>query len=247
LNDLKNENKEINQNENDPDYVQITPCNPPSKEVDVIHSKSPKNEKVVQIVHSQNQIINAIEMQVVATNIKSNKDLETIRTQDDQEKSKSIFNIKGKKHAGYLILLSGLIHNIMDGIAVGVTFASRKIPIIISTNIAILLHEIPKEMGDAGILLASNFSPCSVLFWNVANNITNIIGTIIGIAIGEFSEASNAYSMAFVAGNFFYIALAEMVPEIMSKKGICNQILQFSFIILGIGLMFIILLFENEE
>lgn len=164
---------------------------------------------------------------------------------DTDAPKESIFNMKGKKTAGYLIIISSLIHNVMDGIAIGISFGSRDNGIILATNIAIILHEIPKELGDAGILLNSKFNHWSVLFWNVFINITNVIGTIIGIGVGKISPASNAYSLGFVAGNFFYIALAEMIPEIIRKKGLWTHISQFFFVIFGIGVMFLIVLYES--
>lgn len=161
------------------------------------------------------------------------------------QKKDNSMSLKTKKPAGYLIIISSLIHNIMDGIAVGIAFASQKIPLIIATNIAILLHEIPKELGDAGILINSNFTPKGVLFWNVFINFVNVVGTIVGLGIGQISETSKAYSLGFVAGNFFYIALAEMIPEIMQKRGLWMQISQFFFILFGILVMFLIVYFES--
>ena len=133
----------------------------------------------------------------------------------------------------------------MKGIALGITFASRKISVIISTSIATMIHEIPKEIGDAGILLHSKFYIWGVLFWNVTKKITYVIGTIIGIGIGYISQSSKAYCLGFVAGNFFYKALAEMVPELMKLRGTCQQIIQFSFILIGIGIMFSIAILEK--
>jgi zinc transporter ZupT len=192
------------------------------------------------IDHQQNQVLNSKEK------FNINNPSEKINIDNEKSKPKeNVLSLLNKNPAGYLVLLSGTIHNLMDGIAVGIAFASRKIPVIISTNIAIVLHEIPKEMGDAGVLLQSKFNPWAVLFWNILHNLTNVIGGIIGIALGQISQSSKAYCLGFVAGNFFYISLAEMVPVIMKKKKLWDQILQFGFIILGIGIMFLILLLED--
>jgi zinc and cadmium transporter len=143
-----------------------------------------------------------------------------------------------------MIIISSTIHNILDGMATGVVFASRKVPLIISTNLAILLHEIPKELGDAGILIYSNFNIWSVLFWNSIVNVTCIIGTVIGLSIGSLSKRSESYCLGFVAGNFFYISLAEMIPVIIKKKGAWNNFLQIAFILIGLSIMFGILYIE---
>jgi zinc transporter ZupT len=143
-----------------------------------------------------------------------------------------------------MIIISSTIHNILDGIATGVSFSSRKVPLIISTNLAILFHEIPKELGDAGILIYSNFNIWSVLFWNSLINATCIIGTIIGLSVGSINKRSESYCLGFVAGNFLYISLAEMIPVINRKKNLLNNMLQILFILVGLLIMFAIIFIE---
>jgi len=154
-------------------------------------------------------------------------------------------SLKNKKPVGIMIILSSAIHNVLDGLAIGIAFASRKSPLIISTTFAIFLHEIPKELGDAGILLYSKFNIWAVLFWNSIVNVTCIIGTIIGLSLGSFSKRVECYCLGFVAGNFLFISLSEMVPIIMRKKGMFNNVLQILFMLFGILVMFAIFLIEE--
>jgi len=48
--------------------------------------------------------------------------------------------LKGKKSAGYLNLLSSLVHNFFDGFAIGVGFASQDKSVYIPVVIAIFAH-----------------------------------------------------------------------------------------------------------
>ena len=173
--------------------------------------------------------------------------LEIENTQIISVKQQSCLSLKGKKPVGLLILISSAIHNIMDGIALGIVFSSRKIPVIVSTTVAIALHEIPKELGDAGILIHANFNIWSVLFWNSIINLTAILGAIIGLTLGNMNESSESYAMGYVAGNFFFISLAEMIPVILHKKGLWENIIQFIFMMIGLAIMFLILLLEAKE
>lgn len=175
-------------------------------------------------------------------NISLNRD-ETANTQIKD----GIFNFKNKKPVGIMSIIASIIHNTLDGVALGIVFASKNTSVILSTCLAVIFHEIPKELGDAGILINAKFSLFSVLFWNVSINIFCIVGAIIGVAAGEISEVSQSYALAFVSGNFLYIALTDMIPEIIHKKGVMQTIIQFLFIIIGLGIMFIILLFEADE
>ena len=52
-----------------------------------------------------------------------------------------------------------MIHNIIDGLAIGIVCSTRDIKLISSTAVAIIAHEIPHEVGDTGVLINSRFSP----------------------------------------------------------------------------------------
>lgn len=152
--------------------------------------------------------------------------------------------LRGTKSVGILVVFSEIIHNIIDGIAIGVVFSSRKPTPIISTVIAIILHEIPKELADAGVLIHSNFGFWAILFWNSMSNIGAIFGAIIGLAVSEINKLSNFYLLSVTAGNFLYISLAQLIPILVHVKGKLINFLIFTGIFLGIGIMYLILLLE---
>ena len=55
-------------------------------------------------------------------------------------------------------LISSLLHNFVDGLAVGVAFSLGNPREFIGVTVGIIAHEIPREMGDVAILLKSRFS-----------------------------------------------------------------------------------------
>lgn len=68
---------------------------------------------------------------------------------------------KFKPTLGYLNLVSDFLHNIMDGLALGVIFATVKddnFGTTIATLIAIIIHETAQEIGDTSILLENKFT-----------------------------------------------------------------------------------------
>ena len=56
-------------------------------------------------------------------------------------------------------LIGDFIHNITDGLVIGVLCAAKNKADIASSLVAIVAHEIPQEIGDVGILLHSKFTP----------------------------------------------------------------------------------------
>ena len=64
---------------------------------------------------------------------------------------------KSKKITGYLNLLANCIDNFIHGLAVASSFLSS-FRLGLTTVFAILVHEIPHEVGDFVILMNSGFS-----------------------------------------------------------------------------------------
>lgn len=69
--------------------------------------------------------------------------------------------------------------------------------------------------GDVAILVSAGMTLRQALFYNLLSAATCYIGFIIGVLVGELSEAS-VYIFAFAAGMFLYISLGNMVRFIFS-------------------------------
>jgi zinc and cadmium transporter len=61
-----------------------------------------------------------------------------------------------------MILFSDGMHNFLDGVAIASAFHLGTEAGIITT-ILVLLHELPQEIGDFGVLLNSGFSKVKAL------------------------------------------------------------------------------------
>ena len=69
-----------------------------------------------------------------------NEDEVSLSTIDNEN---SFTNFKNKKIEGYLNLVGDFLHNITDGLILGILFASKNKKNVISTTLAIVAHEIP--------------------------------------------------------------------------------------------------------
>lgn len=58
------------------------------------------------------------------------------------------------------------------------------------------------------------------LICNGSINFSALIGTIIGLALGEMGDKTDAYLNLFIAGNFLYIGLVDMLPTIREEKSL---------------------------
>ena len=136
----------------------------------------------------------------------------------------------------YLILISDGIHNFIDGLIIAASFVVA-LPIGVVTVLAVVLHEIPQEIGDFGVLVYGGFKKVKALFLNFLSAITAILGGIAGYFLSEKIGESIVFLLPFAAGNFIYIASSDLIPEINHKVNIKKSIIHFFVFLLGIGLM----------
>src|SRR5258706_4429874 len=69
------------------------------------------------------------------------------------------------KPVGRILLLSDGLHNFVDGLLIGASYlAGRKIGI--ATTLAVILHELPHEIGDFGILIDAGYSRSRAVLFN---------------------------------------------------------------------------------
>ncbi len=144
----------------------------------------------------------------------------------------------------YLILVSDAIHNFIDGLVIAASFAVS-LSIGAVTTLAIALHEIPQEIGDFGILIYGGFKKIKALLLNFASATTVILGGIVGFLLSEQIGDYIIFMLPFAAGNFIYIAAADLIPEIKSKGGLAKMAVYFFFFLLGIAFMFLLKLIQT--
>jgi zinc and cadmium transporter len=137
---------------------------------------------------------------------------------------------------GNLVIVSDGIHNLVDGLAIGAAFMVSP-EIGVATTIAIALHEIPQEIGDFGLLIHAGFSRMQALAMNFISALTAFVGLGAAFLLGEAHEELIPLIAAFAAGNFIYIALADLVPELQKTTDKKRSVLQVGMIVLGIVAM----------
>ncbi|MFN4181247.1 MAG: ZIP family metal transporter [Candidatus Paceibacteria bacterium] len=144
---------------------------------------------------------------------------------------------------GKLVLFSDSVHNFIDGVVIGVSFMVS-VPVGIATTIAVILHEVPQEIGDFAVLLHAGYSRARALWLNFISALAAVLGTLVAFLIGQNSEIFIMYVLPFAAGGFIYIAGSDLIPELQKTKVFKQSLAQFSAIILGILLMLALTLLE---
>ena len=139
--------------------------------------------------------------------------------------------------AGTINLVSDAIHNFIDGILIAASFLAD-IKLGITTSLAILLHEIPQEIGDFSILIHSGFKIKKAVWFNFLTALFAVLGTAL-VLIFRSSEALNiSYLLPITAGGFLYIASSDLIPELHKKNQPIESIFQIIFLLVGIFVMY---------
>ena len=136
----------------------------------------------------------------------------------------------------YLNLFGEAFHNFIDGIAIAASFViSFKLGL--ATTLAIILHEIPKELGNFGVLIYGGFSRNRALFYNFISALAAVIGALVGYFISDFAHGFSNFVMPLTAGGFIYIATSDLIPEIHKEKDQRRATLAFVSFLFGILFM----------
>ncbi|MBS3073733.1 ZIP family metal transporter [Candidatus Pacearchaeota archaeon] len=137
---------------------------------------------------------------------------------------------------GIMNLVGDGVHNLIDGMIVAGSYLIS-IPLGISTTIGIILHEIPQEISDFGVLLYAKFSKKKALFFNFISACFAFIGAFLAFFLGASIEGFSIFLIAFAAGGFVYIAGSDLIPELHKETKIKKSLMQLFGILLGIALM----------
>jgi zinc and cadmium transporter len=138
------------------------------------------------------------------------------------------------KPAGPMILIGDGLHNFTDGILLAAAFMTdARLGIV--TTLAVAAHEIPREMGDFGVLLDAGFSWPQALLWNMVFSLAAIAGGIVGFVGLSIAQPAIPFVIAIAAGSFIYIAIADLVPGLHEVKGARAGIIQSGAIAGGVA------------
>lgn len=144
---------------------------------------------------------------------------------------------------GRLVLFTDGFHNFIDGAIIGASFLIS-IPVGIATTVAVILHEIPQEIGDFAVLIHAGYTKKRALWLNFISALTSIVGLVAFFVFGNIIPDVAMWIIPIAAGGFIYIAIADLIPELHKTKKIKHSIIQLAIIIIGILSMVALTLLE---
>jgi zinc and cadmium transporter len=115
--------------------------------------------------------------------------------------------------AASLVIVGDAFHTFVDGAVIGAAVMTS-VPLGLTTALAVAAHEIPQEVGDVAILLRAGYSRMRAFTLNVLAGAGGIAGAAAMVLASRIVPRGMPYVLAFAAGNFLYVAMADLIPDL---------------------------------
>jgi zinc and cadmium transporter len=129
------------------------------------------------------------------------------------------------------------LHNLLDGLIIGAAYVAD-FKLGLATTVAVLLHEIPQEIADMGVLLYSGMSRRKAILFNGLTACAAFVGAIVAVALGPaLGDHLREVLLPLTAGAFIYIAGSDLIPELHKETSTPAAMGQFVLFAGGLALM----------
>ena len=132
--------------------------------------------------------------------------------------------MKSKLKRSTMLVLAVTLHNIPEGMAVGVVLAGAyygnaliTISGALALSIGIALQNFP-EGAIVSMPINDSVSKKKSFMYGVLSGIVEPVSSLITIFLIKFIEPALPYLLAFAAGAMIYVVVEELIPESQAKK-----------------------------
>ena len=136
--------------------------------------------------------------------------------------------------AASLVIVGDAFHTFVDGAVIAAAVLTS-VPLGVTTAIAVATHEIPQEVGDVAILLRAGFSRLRAFMLNLAAGLGGILGAVAMLLASEWIPNLLPYVLSFAAGNFLYIAMSDLIPDLHRGGVEGGPVRQLLLIVAGVA------------
>lgn len=124
--------------------------------------------------------------------------------------------LRSKMRRSWLIALAMIIHNIPEGLAIGVATAYDT-KLGLSTALAIGVQDIPEGAAVSLPVKYAGRKRATALVLGAVSGLVEALGVLIGAAVFSLARALLGFGMGFGAGAMIYVVVEEIIPEVFRE------------------------------
>jgi zinc and cadmium transporter len=132
-----------------------------------------------------------------------------------------------------LIIIGDAVHTLVDGVVIAAAVLISP-ALGVATAFAVIAHEVPQEAGDFAVLLSAGYSRTRALILNLSSAAGGLLGATGMLLFADDAPRLVPFVLAFAAGNFMYVAMADLIPTLHRGQLDSNATRQVTLVTLGI-------------
>ncbi|MCQ2996022.1 ZIP family metal transporter [Pseudomonas syringae] len=113
----------------------------------------------------------------------------------------------------WLFVLAITLHNLPEGMAIGVGFANGDMEVGVPLATAIAIQDIPEGLAIALALRVTGLSSMKAMLVAVGSGLMEPIGSLIGLGISSGFAIAYPVSLGLAAGAMIFVVSHEVIPE----------------------------------
>ncbi|QSX35043.1 ZIP family metal transporter [Shewanella avicenniae] len=137
----------------------------------------------------------------------------------------------------WLFVFAIALHNLPEGMAVGVGFAQGDVSIGLPLSTAIALQDIPEGLAVALTLRAVGFSPLFSVLVAVGTGLLEPLGALLGVGLAGGFMLAYPIGLGLAGGAMLFVVSHEVIPE-THRNG--HQMLATQGLMVGFALMMLL-------
>jgi ZIP family zinc transporter len=113
----------------------------------------------------------------------------------------------------WLFVFAIVLHNLPEGMAIGVSFAQEDLSVGMPLTTAIAIQDIPEGLAVAFALRAAGLTPVRAAIIAAASGVMEPLGAILGIGLSSGFAIAYPIGLGLAAGAMIFVVSHEVIPE----------------------------------
>ena len=113
----------------------------------------------------------------------------------------------------WLFVFAIALHNLPEGMAIGVSFAQGDLTVGLPLTTAIALQDIPEGLAVALALRGAGFTPMTAVLVAAGSGLLEPLGALLGVGLSSGFAVAYPVGLGLAAGAMIFVVSHEVIPE----------------------------------